>query len=219
MKRTFQPSNIKRKRVHGFRKRSATVGGRRILANRRRKGRKVLSAWKMGDYSYTKLERLTKRPEFQKVLAEGEKKRIGRLCTVFSLPNGLNRKRLGIIASKKVGNAVARNRVKRSIRETFRQMRHRMTPAVDIVVISGKEMVAESYKVIDEKLSNALLAIKWSPDFKFSQSEIGSQCWIRFFLNLSVDISGGYRLFICRPVVFIPVVQSMRRRLCNGTLW
>jgi hypothetical protein len=35
-----------------------------------------------------------------------------------------------------------------------------MTPAVDIVVISGKEMVAESYKVIDEKLSNALLAIK-----------------------------------------------------------
>ena len=115
---------------------------------------------KMGDYSYTKLERLTKRPEFQKVLAEGEKKRIGRLCTVFSLPNGLNRKRLGVIASKKVGNAVARNRVKRSIRETFRQIKHRMTPAVDIVVISGKEMVAESYKVIDEKLSNAFLAIK-----------------------------------------------------------
>jgi ribonuclease P protein component len=114
----------------------------------------------MGDYSFSKLERLTKRPEFQKVLAEGKKKRIGRLCTVFSLPNDLNRKRLGIIASKKVGNAVARNRVKRAIRETFRQMRHRMTPAVDIVVISGKEMVAESYKVIDEKLSNALLTIK-----------------------------------------------------------
>ena len=115
---------------------------------------------KMGDYSFAKLERLTKRPEFQKVLAEGKKKRIGRLCTVFSLPNELNRKRLGIIASKKVGNAVARNRVKRAIRETFRQMRHRMAPAVDIVVISGKEMVAESYKVIDEKLSNALLTIK-----------------------------------------------------------
>jgi ribonuclease P protein component len=114
----------------------------------------------MGDYSFTKLERLTKRPEFQKVLAYGEKKRIGRLCIVFSISNGLNRKRLGVIASKKVGNAVARNRVKRAIREIFRQMKHRMTPAVDIVVISGKEMVAESYKVIDEKLSNALLAIK-----------------------------------------------------------
>ena len=114
----------------------------------------------MCDYSFNKLERLKKRPEFQKVLAEGEKNHIGSLCTVFSIPNGLNRKRLGIIASKKVGNAVARNRVKRAIRETFRQIKHRMTPAVDIVIVSGKEMVAESYKVIDEKLSNALLAIK-----------------------------------------------------------
>ena len=114
----------------------------------------------MADYSFSKLERLTKRPEFAKVLAEGKRKRIGKLCTVFSLPNGLDRKRLGIIASKKVGNAVARNRGKRAIREIFRHIKHQMIPATDIVVISGKEMVVESYKVIDEKLSNALLAIK-----------------------------------------------------------
>lgn len=65
-------------------------------------------------------EYLRTRGDFQKVYREG-KRYDGLLMTAFVLPNNRNQNRFGITASRKaIGNAVARNRARRLLRETFR---------------------------------------------------------------------------------------------------
>ena len=114
----------------------------------------------MVNQSFTKDERLLARPDFKKVMAQGRKKVVDRTCTLFFLPNSLGRKRLGIIASRKTGNAVNRNRAKRKIREIFRRHKDLGGQNMDIVVISAKKLVNLPYATLEQKLTQTLLAVQ-----------------------------------------------------------
>jgi ribonuclease P protein component len=82
--------------------------------------------------SFPKAVRLRKSGEFEAVY--GLRQSAGdNLLVVHGKYNGLATARLGLTVSRRVGNAVVRNRWKRSLREAFRQVRHRL-PALDLVV-------------------------------------------------------------------------------------
>ena len=114
----------------------------------------------MLNQSFTKDERLLARPDFKKVMAQGRKKVVDRTCTLFFLPNSLGRNRLGIIASRKVGNAVNRNRAKRKIREIFRRHKNLGGRDMDIVVISARKLVNLPYNILEKKLTQTLQAVQ-----------------------------------------------------------
>lgn len=68
---------------------------------------------------WTRDKRLLRRSDFRKTYEDGRKLH-GALLTVFVRPNGIDRDRVGITITKRVGNAVVRNTVRRRLREIFR---------------------------------------------------------------------------------------------------
>ncbi len=111
-------------------------------------------------------QRLRRRKDFQRCYRRGGRRR-GSLATLHFHPNEQREPRLGITASRKVGNAVARHRLKRRVREIFRRFPgRRELPAVDVVVhlwpqVAGAEPAALRNEL--ERLLGSLRADKPKP--------------------------------------------------------
>jgi ribonuclease P protein component len=93
------------------------------------------------------VRRLRRRVEFQRVFDKGRRTH-GRFLTIIAAPDGGPCARLGIVASKKLGGAVDRNRAKRLIREVFRTITPVERP-LDVVVIPKAPLLVAPFEAFE----------------------------------------------------------------------
>ena len=105
------------------------------------------------EHNYPPTARLRKRAEFLR-LKDAARKFASRGILVVWQANDLAHARLGVTVSKKVGCAVTRNRVKRFVRETFRNNRL-LLPAVDLNVIARSEAASMDFHALQQELLKA----------------------------------------------------------------
>jgi ribonuclease P protein component len=93
---------------------------------------------------FPKTDRILKRDLFKRVYEEGQKIQSSHF-TAFVLPNSGGQARIGITATRKMGNSVERNRARRLVREVFRKNKWLVPHGVDIVINVKRSLAEASY--------------------------------------------------------------------------
>ena len=96
-------------------------------------------------------ESLKKNQDFQSVYRKG-RSYANKLLVMYVLENNMERNRLGISVSKKVGNSVVRHHVTRLVRESYRLQANIFNSGLDIVVIARANAASASYAEIESAL-------------------------------------------------------------------
>ncbi|MBW2038350.1 MAG: ribonuclease P protein component [Deltaproteobacteria bacterium] len=102
-----------------------------------------------------KEERLRKKRDFQRIAKEGNRRNTKNFL-IIARGNDWGFSRVGAVASKKMGTAVERNRVKRLIREFFRRNKDMLPPSTDYVIVGKKGAQDLKYDQVVEELRSLL---------------------------------------------------------------
>ncbi len=109
----------------------------------------VETLWRV--YEYPHSESLKKNRDFQLLYKEG-KSRANRYLVLYVKENGLEKNRLGVSVSKKVGNSIVRHRITRLIRESYRLHEDMFNSGLDMVVIARVSAKDRSMREIESAL-------------------------------------------------------------------
>jgi len=106
-------------------------------------------------------QRLRTRAQFDRVFRQGVRAD-GRLFLLIAAANGRPEDRLGLTVSRRVGGAVARNRVRRLLRESFRALERGSRPAADLVVLAKTEITGSALRELGRELRERLRRLERS---------------------------------------------------------
>ena len=111
------------------------------------------------DRTFSRASRIRARKQFLELYERGCRMS-GEYFVVFGLPGACAGSRLGITATRKFGSAVARNRIKRVVREIFRNSRNAGDPPIDVIVNVRASARGESYGRLEADLAPKLRGLR-----------------------------------------------------------
>ena len=108
-----------------------------------------------GRLKFSRDQRLRLAWEFERTRREGQRLVKGCLILNWRFSDDHKTSRLGVVTSKKIGNAVVRSRARRLLREVFRWHQHKLLPPVDIVLVARNSIAGKTCADVEHDFLNA----------------------------------------------------------------
>ncbi|MFQ6037461.1 MAG: ribonuclease P protein component [Candidatus Aminicenantales bacterium] len=110
------------------------------------------------DEGFRPRERIKQKKDFNRLYKKGKRFR-GRYFILVYQPNASGHSRIAVVASRKLGNAVERNRIKRWFRDLYRRNKDLLSTSLDLVIIPQRDIHSVSWDTLRQEFRKALSSI------------------------------------------------------------